>query len=102
VFVVLLGVGALTGVASGVALVSAKGTHDDFVAQGCPTVGSTDCTSKASDGRATMIAGEVLAGISVVALVSGVVVGLGFTRWKSAPAVQAGPQGAWFGWRGEF
>lgn len=102
VFIVLLGSGVLAGAGSVFALLSAKGKHDDFVAQGCPTVGSADCTSRASDGRTMMITGEVLAGLSVAALVSGAVVGIGFTRWKSAPTVQAGPHGALLGWRGEF
>lgn len=102
VSIVLLGSGALAGAASAFALLSAKGKHDDFVAHGCPTVGSSDCTSRASDGQTMMITGEVLMGLSVAALVSGAVVAIGYTRWKSAPAVQAGPQGAWFGWRGEF
>ena len=98
----LLGAGVAAGVASVLVLLSAKSAHDTFVTQGCPTVGSADCSSKASDGRGIMILGEVVGGLSAVALVTGAIVGIGFTHWKSAPAVAAGPQGMWVGWRGEF
>ena len=80
----------------------AKGAHDTFVEKGCPTVGSADCSSRSSDGMGIMILGEIVVGLGAAALVSGIIVAAGFTRWRSAPTVQAGPNGAWVGWRAEF
>jgi len=101
-FISLLAGGAAAGVAGTLVLLATKSAHDTFVAQNCPTVGSADCSSKASNGTGMMVLGEVVLGLGGAALVSAVIVGAGFTRWKSAPTVQASPQGAWVGWRGEF
>ena len=102
VFISLLGSGVAAGALGTAVLLAAKSAHDTFVTQGCPTVGSADCTSKAASGRGLMVLGEVVAGLGAVALVSAVIVGVGFARWKGAPAAQIGPQGAWVGWRGAF
>jgi len=101
-FITLMAGGVAAGLGGTFLLLSASSKHDTFVAQGCPTVGSSDCTSQASSGQSDMILGEVLVGLSGAALVSGAIVGIWFTRWKSAPTVQAGPHGAVVGWRGEF
>lgn len=98
----LLAGGVAASVAGVAVLFVAKGAHDTFVEKGCPTVGSADCNARSSDGTAIMILGEIVTGIGAAALISGIIVAAGFTRWKSAPVVQAGPNGAWLGWRTVF
>lgn len=98
----LLAGGVVAGAVGVAVLFVAKGAHDTFVEKGCPTVGSADCSSRSSDGMGIMILGEIVVGLGAAALVSGIIVAAGFTRWRSAPTVQAGPNGAWVGWRAEF
>ncbi len=92
VFFVGLGVTAVLGATALWSGLATKGIHDDFVAARCATASSAACTGLSDDGSAAQLRTNVLGAVTGVAGVATLVVGIFFTRWKSAPArIAPGP-----------
>lgn len=85
VFFVGLGVTAILGGATLASGLDTKSTHDSFVGARCAVTTSKACNDLADDGAAAQLRTNVLGAVTGAAGVATLVIGIFFTRWRTAP-----------------
>ncbi|WP_394821527.1 hypothetical protein [Pendulispora albinea] len=101
-----------TAVLAGGAVLSwfdTKGTHRDFLDQGCAQKTSDDCNRKADDGKGSLLRTNILLGGAIASAALTAAVGIFLVDWKPRggdsalrPELTVGPQGAGAALRGGF
>lgn len=96
----------LAGAGVTLALVT-KSKHDDFVKNDCATAPNPGCKDTSDTGTTTQIVADTALGLTAVAGVATIVIGVAFTDWSGkgvggAPSVVPVAGGAVGGWSGRF